>query len=94
MAGGDDDRAVLGLQMAAQVLGYFRNKISDEQRPLKTPVARIVIRAPEDKLELLPDIEQDLRASGQIQQIDTLVSEVLQVDVELAPPEGAPGRPE
>ena len=94
VAGGADDRAVLALQMAAQVLGDIRKKKSEEQRPLKTPVARIVIRAPEDKLELLPDIEQDLRASGQIQQIDTLVSEVLQVDVELAPPEGAPGRPE
>ena len=56
--------------------------------------ARIVIRAPERKRELLPDIERDLRAAGQIQQIDTLVSEALQVDVELAPPEGVPGRPE
>ena len=53
-----------------------------------------MIRAPEDRLELLPDVEQDLRAAGQIQQIDTLVSEALQVDVELAPPEGVPGRPE
>ncbi len=94
VAGGADDRGVLALQMAAQVLGDIRKKKSEEQRPLKTPVARIVIRAPEDKLALLPDIEQDLRASGQIQQIDTLVSEVLHVDVELAPPEGAPGRPE
>jgi valyl-tRNA synthetase len=94
VAGGADDRGVLALQMAAQVLGDIRKKKSEEQRQLKTPVARLVIRAPEDKLELLPDIEQDLRASGQIQQIDTLVSEALQVDVELAPPEGAPGRPE
>jgi valyl-tRNA synthetase len=94
VAGGADDRGVLALQMAAQVLGDIRKKKSEEQRALKTPVARVVIRAPEDKLELLPDIEQDLRASGQIQQIDTLVSEVLRVDVELAPPEGASGRPE
>ena len=94
VAGGADDRGVLALQMAAQILGDIRKKKSEEQRQLKTPVARVVIRAPENKLELLPDIEQDLRASGQIQQIDTLVSEVLQVDVELAPPEGAPGRPE
>jgi valyl-tRNA synthetase len=91
---GADDRGVLALQMAAQVLGDIRKKKSEGQRQLKTPVARVVIRAPEHKLELLPDIEQDLRASGQIQQIDTLVSEALQVDVELAPPEGAPGRPE
>jgi valyl-tRNA synthetase len=94
VANGADDRGVLALQMAAQILGDIRKKKSEEQRQLKTPVARVVIRAPENKLELLPDIEQDLRAAGQIQQIDTLVSEVLQVDVELAPPEGAPGRPE
>ncbi len=94
VANGADDRGVLALQMAAQILGDIRKKKSEGQRQLKTPVARVVIRAPDNKLELLPDIEQDLRASGQIQQIDTLVSEVLQVDVELAPPEGVPGRPE
>ena len=56
--------ACRALQMAAQVLGDIRKKKSEEQRPLKTPVARVVVRAPEDKLELLPDIEQDLRAVG------------------------------
>ena len=58
-----------------QVLGDIRKKKSEEQRPLKTPVARVVIRAPEDKLALLADIERDLRASGQIQQIEPYVSE-------------------
>ena len=67
-AGGADERGVQALQLAAQVLGEIRKKKSEEQRPLKTPVARIVVRAPEDKLELLPDIEQDLRAVGLIQQ--------------------------
>jgi valyl-tRNA synthetase len=94
VAGVADDRGVQALQMAAQVLGDIRKKKSEGQRPLKTPVARVVIRAPEDKLALLVDVEQDLRASGQIQQVDTLVSESLQVDVELAPPEGVPVRPE
>jgi valyl-tRNA synthetase len=94
VAGGEDSRGVQSLQMAAQVLGDIRKKKSEEQRALKTPVARIVVRAPEDKLELLPDIERDLRASGQIQHIETFVSEALQVDVDLAPPEGPPTRPE
>ena len=94
VAGGADDRGVLALLLAGDILGEIRKKKSEQQRPLKTAVARIVIRAPERKLELLPDIERDLRAAGQIQQIDTLVSEALQVDVELAPPEGVPGRPE
>ena len=94
VAGGADDRGVLALLLAGDILGEIRKKKSEQQRPLKTAVVRIVIRAPERKLELLPDIERDLRAAGQIQQIDTLVSEALQVDVELAPPEGVPGRPE
>ena len=94
VAGGADERGMQALQMAAQVLGDIRKKKSEGQRALKTPVARIVIRAPEDRLALLSDLEQDLRASGQILQIDTLVAEVLQVDVELAAPEGVPGRPE
>jgi valyl-tRNA synthetase len=93
-AGGADERGAHALQMAAQVLGEIRKKKSEGQRPQKTPVARVVIRAPADKLVLLPDIEQDLRASASIQQIDTLVSEALQVDVELAPAEGGPRRAE
>jgi valyl-tRNA synthetase len=93
VADGGDERGAHALQMAAQILGDIRKKKSEEQRPLKTPVARIVVRAPQDKLELLPDIEQDLRAAGHIQQIDALVSEALQVDVELAAPDGPPERP-
>ena len=58
----------------------------DDRSP-KTPVTRLVIRAPEADLELLPDVIDDLRSAGLIQQIDTLASEALQVDVELAPPE-------
>jgi len=92
--GGTDDRGVRALQMAAQVLGEIRKKKSEGKRPPKTLVARLVIRAPEDKLELLADVEQDLRASGQIQQIETRVCEGLQVDVELAAPEGGPERAE
>jgi valyl-tRNA synthetase len=93
-AGGADDRGFQVLQMAAQILGEVRKKKSEGNRSPKTPVARVVIRAPEDRLALLPDVEEDLRAAGLIQQVDTLVSEGLQVDVDLAPPEGAPQRTE
>jgi len=87
IAGGADDRGVRTLQLAAHVLGEIRKKKSEEQRPLKTPVARVVIRGPERDLELLPDVDRDLRASGLIQHVETMVSEALQVDVELAPPD-------
>ena len=93
IAGGADDRGVRTLQLAAHVLGEIRKKKSEEQRPLKTPVARVVIRGPERDLELLPDVDLDLRASGLIQHVETVVSEALQVDVELASPD-IPRRPE
>ena len=85
-----DPYAVKALQFASQVLGAVRKKKSEEQRPLKTPVSRIVISAPEDELALLPDVERDVCASGLIQRIETRVSEALQIDVELAPPENRP----
>jgi len=86
-AGGGDERGRQTLQFAAQVLGEVRKKKSEDKRPPKTPVARIVIRAPETELDLLPDVEQDLRSAGLIAEIETRVSEALQVDVELAPPD-------
>jgi valyl-tRNA synthetase len=92
-AGGADERGAKALQLAAQILGDIRKKKSEEQKPLKTPAARVTVRAPESELELLAGIEQDLRAAGLIQQIDTMVTEALQVDVELAPPD-VPRRPE
>jgi valyl-tRNA synthetase len=94
VAGHADERGAQALQVAAQILSDIRKKKSEGQRPLKTPVTRVIIRAPEATLDLLPEIEQDLRASGLIQHIETMVSEALQVDVELAPPDGPPFRSE
>jgi valyl-tRNA synthetase len=91
-AGGADDRGRRALQLAAQILGEVRKKKSEAKRSPKTPATLVVVRASEAELELLPDIDEDLRAAGLIQQIETRVSEALQVDVELAPPEGPPGR--
>jgi len=91
-AGGPDERGALALQAASQVLGEIRKKKSEGKRPPKTPAARVVVRAPEDRLALLAEVDQDLRSAGLIQQIDTFVAEALQVDVELAHPEGAPQR--
>ena len=87
-----DDEGVAALEFAAAVLGAIRKKKSEEQRPLKTPVARAVIRAPRPQLELLPLVEQDLRASGLIREIETGEADALTVDVELAAPEPAAER--
>jgi valyl-tRNA synthetase len=85
----EDQRGVDALRFASQTLGAIRKKKSEGMRALKTPVVRAVIRGPDADLALLPEVERDLHAAGLIEQLDTIVSEVLQVDVELAPPESA-----
>lgn len=84
--GQEDPRGVAALQFAAGVLGAIRKKKSEEKRPLKTQVARALVRAPQAHLALLPDVERDLRASGLIQQLETAAGEALEVTVELTPP--------
>jgi valyl-tRNA synthetase len=83
--GVEDGRGVEALQFAAAVLGAIRKKKSEEQRPLKTPVVRAIVRGPAALLSLLADVEADLRAAGLIQQLDVAPGETLQVEVELAP---------
>ena len=86
----EDPQGVAALEFATVVLGAIRKQKSEEQRPLKTAVARAVITAPAAQLDLLPLIENDLRAAGLIRAIETRAGDVLQVVVELAPPEPAP----
>jgi valyl-tRNA synthetase len=83
----EDRSGMEALRFASDVLGAIRKKKSEEQRPLKTPVAVAVIRAPAALLALLPAVEADLRASGLIQRLETGDAETLQVDVALAPAE-------
>jgi hypothetical protein len=86
-AGSDDSSDVAALEFAAAVLGAIRRKKSEEQRPLKTPVARVSIGAAAAELRLLGLVEHDLRASGLIREMHTREADALVVDVELAPAE-------
>jgi valyl-tRNA synthetase len=88
--GAEDSRGAEALEFASAVLGAIRKKKSEEQRPLKTPVARALVRAPAAMLALLPDIEKDLSAAGLIQQLETASADALQVDVELSKAEPPP----
>ena len=90
VAGGEDDRAARTLELAAAVLGEIRKKKSEEQRPLKTPVARAVVRLPDADRELLGTAEADLRAAGLIAELVVESGATLQVVVELAAPDAAP----
>ena len=89
--GVEDAGGVDALQFASAVLGAIRRKKSEEQRPLKTPVAVAVVRAPAALLALLPAVEADLRASGLIQRLETEEAETLYVDVAFAPAEAVSG---
>jgi valyl-tRNA synthetase len=83
-AGVEYERGLEGLEFASAVLGAIRKKKSEEQRPLKTGVARASVHAPASQLALLADVEQDLRASGLIDRLETSAAETLHVGVELA----------
>jgi valyl-tRNA synthetase len=87
---GDHDEGVAALEFAAAVLSAIRKKKSEEQRPLKTPVARLLIRAPNSQQDLLRLVEKDLRASGMIRELEVVDGDALDVEVELAAPEPAP----
>ena len=76
--------------LRSAVLGAIRKKKSEEQRPLKTPVARAVSAAPAAQLELLPLVEEDLRAAASSSELETVVGDELSVQVELAPAEPVP----
>jgi len=86
-AGGEDADGARALELAAAVLGEIRKKKSEEQRPLKTAVARAVVRLPDADRALLVAAEADLRASGLIQQLVVEQADALEVTVELAAPE-------
>ena len=83
----EDAGGVDALHFATAVLGAIRKKKSEEQRPLKTPVALAIVHAPAGLLALLPLVEADLRASGLIQRLETEAADTLQVDVTLVSPE-------
>jgi valyl-tRNA synthetase len=86
-AGGADERGVAALEFAAEVLSAVRKKKSEEQRPLRTPAVRVVVRDTPDRLTFLDDMRSDLLAAGLIQTIETSPAAEFAVDVELAPVE-------
>jgi valyl-tRNA synthetase len=89
-AGGEDDQGARALELAAAVLGEIRKKKSEDQRPLKTAVARAVVSMPASDQALLASAERDLRASGLIQHFAIEHGDALHVAVELAAPDPAP----
>jgi valyl-tRNA synthetase len=94
--GGSDGRVArvredTALAVAADVLREVRKAKSQAQRPMRAPIARVVVHDTAERLSALQLGEDDLRQAGAIERIDTAVAEELSVEVELA--EEPPDRP-
>jgi valyl-tRNA synthetase len=77
-------REDMALAVAADVLREVRKAKSQAQRPMRAPVALIVVHDTAERLSALELGEDDLREAGAIARIDTVEAEELAVEVELA----------
>jgi valyl-tRNA synthetase len=87
--GGSDGRAArvredTALAVAADVLREVRKAKSQAQRPMRAPVARLLVHDTAGRLSALELGADDLRQAGAIERIETAVAEELAVEVELA----------
>ena len=72
------------LALAADVLHEVRKAKSQARRPMRAPVARIVVHDSAPRLDALSLAADDLRLAGAIATIDTAAADEFAVDVELA----------
>jgi valyl-tRNA synthetase len=79
-----DAREELALELAGDVLHEVRKAKSQARRPMRAPVARVVVRDTPERLAALELAADDLRLAGSIDAIDTREADELAVDVELA----------
>ncbi|HEY2182328.1 MAG TPA: valine--tRNA ligase [Solirubrobacteraceae bacterium] len=79
-----DAREELALELAGAVLHEVRKAKSQARRPMRAPVARIVVHDTPERLAALELAADDLRLAGSIDVIDTVDADELAVDVELA----------
>jgi valyl-tRNA synthetase len=78
------------LELATMVLGEIRRRKSEEQRPLRTPVARLWLRVPETERTLAESIRGDVAAAGFVEQLDVETAARREVAIELVPATPAP----
>jgi valyl-tRNA synthetase len=74
----------MALAVAADVLREVRKAKSQAQRPMRAPVARVIVHDTAERLSALQLGEDDLRQAGAIARIDTVEAEEFAVEVELA----------
>jgi valyl-tRNA synthetase len=74
-------------RVAAETLGAVRKAKSDAQRSLRTDVIRATVRDTPERLAALSSAAADVQEAGRIQELVTEDGAVLDVVVDLAPPE-------
>ncbi len=77
-------REDMALAVAADVLREVRKAKSQAQRPMRAPVARVVVHDTAERLSALELGADDLREAGAIMRLETVEAEELAVEVELA----------
>jgi valyl-tRNA synthetase len=77
-------REELALELAGDVLHEVRKAKSQARRPMRAPVARVVVHDTPERLAALELAADDLRLAGSIELIEMVGADELAVDVELA----------
>ncbi len=89
--GGADERGERVLERAVDVMGAIRRKKSEEQKPLKTPVARLAIRGSAGDLALVEAVRDDLVAVGAVRELELVDAGEFDTVVELGTLEAPAG---
>jgi valyl-tRNA synthetase len=83
-AGGQSELEELALEVTAQVLAEVRKAKSQAQRPMRSPVTRLLVRDTPERLQALALGADDLRQAGSIERLETEQAEQPSVEVVLA----------
>jgi valyl-tRNA synthetase len=82
--GGADEEGERALDLATAVLAEIRRRKSEEQRPMKTAVTRLVLRLPGTERGLAEGVKGDIAAAGFVQDLWLEEAAERQVEVTLA----------
>jgi valyl-tRNA synthetase len=89
-AGAEPRRELDALEVTADVLREVRKAKSQAKRPMRAPVARVIVRDTPERLVAFELGAEDLRQAGSVELLETFAAEEFAVEVELAEdPSGA-----
>lgn len=83
-AGSETERELVALEVTAGVLSEVRKAKSQARRPMRAPVARVIVRDTAERLDALELGAGDLCLAGSIETLESVVAEEFSVEVVLA----------